>query len=140
MQQNQNIQYYPGTRTPSQTRDAEFCMRNCGCYNPGYPGGSGFRQYVTLSGRVYGVDGRGAGQFPMSYSVNGNYFSRRTDAVGRYAVSGEPGSDISAAPMPGLGVTVTPPSYSYTNMRTDQTGKDFQLRAVSPGIGSGAPQ
>lgn len=130
--------FTPGGMPGSQTSAQQFCMRNCGCYRQGYPGGSGFTTSATISGQVIGTTGTPARNFPMSSNINGNYFASSTDMTGRYAVSATRGSNVTVAPQLQLGVTSMPPSYTFINLQNDAPNRDFRLRAVAP-IGSGTP-
>ncbi len=127
--------YTPDVTRINRPSDAELCMQACGCYRDrsgGYPGGSGFSN-VTVSGRVTGVSGGPAINYPMNTSVNGRYAQGHTDRRGRYAVTGLIGSDISVGPQTQLGVTSYPGNYNFINLQRDAPNSDFTLRAVYPG-------
>ncbi len=136
MDGNYGNPYTPANPQPYAQSELDYCMQRCGCYNYNrQPAGAN----VTMSGRVYGVDGRPASYYPMSYSVNGNYTNGPTDASGRYAITGSRGSTISATPLPEYGLMAVPATYSYANMQTNQPNRDFRLRPTIPGYGQSAP-
>ena len=123
------------TRT-NRPSDAELCMRNCGCYrgsqgNQGYPGGSGFNVGVTVSGQVIGTNNYPATLYPMNATVNGRSANTQTDTVGRYAVQGMRGSDISVGPRLLSGLTSTPPNRHFINLQSDRLNSDFVLRGTA---------
>jgi len=123
----------PNVSWINRPTDEELCMRVCGCFRGvGFPGGSGFRLGVTVSGQVIGVTGTPAPGLTMDSTINGRGGVSTTDRSGRYAVTALRGSEISVAPRTPAGVTSTPPRYNFINLQSDAPNRNFRLRGLMP--------
>lgn len=89
--------------------------------------------FFTLSGTVTGVDGFPAAGIPIDYAYNGVSASVVTGANGVYTIiipcGLPPFSLVTIVPNIGIGVTVTPPSYTVP-ANCDRLGLDFTLTVV----------
>jgi hypothetical protein len=80
---------------------------------------------VSLSGRITGPDGNGMQNITV-YIGGGVAWTENTDANGNFVFANYPGGrDYYVTPYPQNGISFTPTSRSYINVRTNITGIDF---------------
>jgi len=87
-----------------------------------------------LSGIVFGTDGMGVSNIDVVSMINGQSETTSTDSMGRYSISVPQGANVTISPFTGLGVSVSPQQYSFSNVCESMSDLNFFLSAITPNV------